>query len=585
MTPIQVDQLEVLEALRTSILEAQCNLTRHQISDIQRQIHRVTAALNCARNTHAAVNKLPSELLELIFAFVQPSYEDFAPAWPSYKSLEWTSVARVCTRWRSIALSLPTLWSMIDLCHNDDSEVGEAFLARSGAEPLTVFFSTEDISLSPCDVQILQAILDHHVSRIHSLHIAVDVDDDLENLCARLHCEPQNLQNLTIFVRAFSWKHSPIIFGGRAPSIRRLIVRECAVWEHNAFADLTHLVICDRVDLDEFTQQPLLDFLSSTPQLEVMIISACAALVSDAVSRRIFLPLLRKLQLEGDSAGDWPLLHVLEIPDTCDVRLLFIYERNLGEGRLVSLLPPSTRFRPLQRDIHHLHVSGQRCASYRSFLMHSGRVFIDGIPDFTFLIRLADPDASLTVNMDDLPSTMPITKWTQFLSSVPRIHSLHITGGSGSVRSAILDALATTSETGPDTMLCPALETLYVHGYTPEDLLRIWTVVSCRALSGVALKEIHLQEDISRHEYYNLWAQGTRGKERIISLNSAGTLINVLTKYTSSSSKDFGREVWESWGPFEEGATRAREWATIERRPPTVVETDTASEDETDSDE
>ncbi|KAL1756728.1 hypothetical protein FB107DRAFT_273552 [Schizophyllum commune] len=583
MTSVPVQQLDALETLRTYILEAQFDLTRPQISDIQRQIHRVTAALNCARNTHAAVNKLSSELLELIFAFVQPSYEDFAPAWPSYKSLEWTSVARVCTRWRSIALFLPTLWSMIDLCHNDDPEVGEAFLARSGAAPLTVFFSTEDMSQSPCDVQILQAILDHHVSHIHSLHIAVDVDDDLQNLCARLPCEPQNLQNLTIFVRTFSWKHSPKIFGGRAPSIRRLIVRECAVWEHNTFADLTHLVICERVDLDESTQQPFLDFLSSTPQLEVMIISACA-LVSDTVSRRIFLPLLRKLQLEGDSAGDWHLLHVLEIPDTCDVRLLFLYEHNLGEGRLVSLLPPSTRFHPLQRDIHHLHVSGE-CCTLQRFLMKSGRVFIDGIPDFTFLIGLANPGASLTINVDNLSSTMPIAKWTQFLSSVPRIHTLHITGRLGSVRSKILDALATTSETGPDTPLCPALETLYVHGHTPDDLLRIWTVVSCRALSGVACKEIHLQEDISRHENYNLWAQGTRGKERIISLNSAGTPINVLTEYTSSSSKDIGRNVWESWGPFEEGATRACEWATIERRPPTVVETDTASKDETESDE
>ncbi|KAL1683434.1 hypothetical protein EV122DRAFT_248839 [Schizophyllum commune] len=567
MTPIQVDQLEVLEALRTSILEAQCDLTRHQswsslylnansqISDIQRQIHRVTAALNCARNTHAAVNKLPSELLELIFALVQPSYEDFAPAWPSYKSLEWTSVARVCTRWRSIALSLPTLWSMIDLCHNDDPEVGEAFLARSGAAPLTVFFLTEDIFLSPCDVQILQAILDHHVSRIHSLHIAVDVDDDLQNLCARLHCEPQNLQNLTIFVRA-------------------LIVRECAVWEHNAFADLTHLVICDRVDLVVFTQQPLLDFLSSTPQLEVMIISACAALVSDAVSRRIFLPLLRKLQLEGDSAGDWPLLHVLEIPDTCDVRLLFIYERNLGEGRLVSLLPPSTRFRPLQRDIHHLHVSGERCASYRSFLMHSGRVFIDGVPDFTFLIRLADLDASLTVNMDDLPSTMPITKWTQFLSSGDRgLYDQQFSTPSQRRRrqvqiqcSALLSKLCMFTAIHPKT--------------------------SCAfgRLSAVARSRVSRSKKYTCRKTYpatNIIICGLRvpGERSESSLNSAGTLINVLTKYTSSSSKDFGRDVWESWGPFEEGATRAREWATIERRPPTVVETDTASEDETDSDE
>ena len=119
-------------------------------------------------------------------------------------------------------------------------------------------------------------------------------------------------------------------------------------------------------------------------------------------------------------------------------------------------------------------------------------------------------------------------------------------------------------------MLCPALETLYVHGYTPEDLLRIWTVVSCRALSGLALKELHLQEDISRHDF-RLWAQGTRGKERTIYLNSAGTPINVLTKYTRTSAKDFGRDVWESWGPFEEGATLAREWATIERRPPPSV--------------
>ncbi|KAL1688693.1 hypothetical protein GGG16DRAFT_59451 [Schizophyllum commune] len=458
MTSVPIDQLDALEALRTSILQAQSDLTCPQINDIQRQVRRVTAVLNCARNTHAIVNRLSPELLELIFTFAQPSYAESAPAWPSYNSLEWTSIARVCTRWRSIALSLPTLWSTIDLCHNDDPEVGEAFLARSGAAPLTVFFSIENVSQSHCDVQTLQSILDRHASRIHSLHIAMHNDDDLQNLCARLPCEPQNLQNLTIFVRAFSCEHCPEIFGGRAPSIRRLIVRECVVWEHNAFADLTHLVICDRVDLDESTQQPFLDFLRSSPQLEVISMAACAV-VSDTINPRISLPLLRKLQLEGDSAGDWPLLHVLEIPDTCDVRLLFIYERNLGEGRLVSLLPPSTRFRPLQRDIHHLHVSGECCLLQR-FLMKSGCIFIDGIPDFTFLIGLADPEASLTINVNDFSSTMPIAKWTQFLSSVPRIHTLHITGQPGSVRLKILDALATTSETDPDRMPCFALETL-----------------------------------------------------------------------------------------------------------------------------
>uniref|UniRef100_D8Q542 FAD dependent oxidoreductase domain-containing protein n=2 Tax=Schizophyllum commune (strain H4-8 / FGSC 9210) TaxID=578458 RepID=D8Q542_SCHCM len=49
-----------------------------QISDIQRLIHRVTAALTCARNAHTTVNKPSSELLQPIFAFVQPSYEDCA---------------------------------------------------------------------------------------------------------------------------------------------------------------------------------------------------------------------------------------------------------------------------------------------------------------------------------------------------------------------------------------------------------------------------------------------------------------------------------------------------------------------------
>ncbi|KAI4293975.1 hypothetical protein K525DRAFT_274723 [Schizophyllum commune Loenen D] len=59
MTSVPTDQLDALETLRTSILKAQSDLTRPQINDIQRQIRRVTAALYCARNTHAAVNKLP----------------------------------------------------------------------------------------------------------------------------------------------------------------------------------------------------------------------------------------------------------------------------------------------------------------------------------------------------------------------------------------------------------------------------------------------------------------------------------------------------------------------------------------------
>ncbi|KAJ4483452.1 hypothetical protein J3R30DRAFT_1782223 [Lentinula aciculospora] len=100
----------------------------------------------------SSIHSLPPELLLTIFKFTMPSIKDsfevpddsdtVSPTWPDIFDLKhgpWV-LGQVCSRWRSIALSIPQLWSTfyVGLPRRRDSAVDvlQAWLGRSGNRPL-----------------------------------------------------------------------------------------------------------------------------------------------------------------------------------------------------------------------------------------------------------------------------------------------------------------------------------------------------------------------------------------------------------------------------------------------------------------
>ncbi|KAI5892352.1 uncharacterized protein SCHCODRAFT_02502367 [Schizophyllum commune H4-8] len=262
---------------------------------------------------------------------------------------------------------------------------------------------------------------------------------------------------------------------------------------------------------------------------------ASCALPFEGVGRFIPLPFLHKPQLEANFVGDWPLIPVLDIPDTCDAWLLFLVRSTILKNFSYPRCLPSPA-----SDRCTVPSTTTRSANYHQLLVDTGRVSIDGVRDFTFLIGLADPDASLTFDtVDDFPRSIPVAKEIEFLLTVriPRIHTLHILVSSKHDPSTFIHALATISGTNADVMLCPALADLNISGHTPEDLLNVWTVISRRAHAGVPLKEIHLHQDISRYDD-RLRFHVTKRRKQSISLSSVGTPIDILTTYIAPWPKE-----------------------------------------------
>ncbi|KAL5637801.1 hypothetical protein ACGC1H_002164 [Rhizoctonia solani] len=99
-------------------LDAQINLA----TSLQSTLARAKAAISWSRNcshTHVTVNDLPSEVLAYVFHMVvsgQPcAKRDYHGVDKTMDLMYPAVLSRVCSRWRSIAFSTPTLWTHIDL--------------------------------------------------------------------------------------------------------------------------------------------------------------------------------------------------------------------------------------------------------------------------------------------------------------------------------------------------------------------------------------------------------------------------------------------------------------------------------------
>src|SRR5882762_1016668 len=118
-------------------------------------------ALKTIRNNLADVDNLPDEILVEIFrqlAFVDRPFFAVDPI--EKKSLKvrtsWLAVARVCRRWRNIALDTPKLYSIIDA---RNTAITRMFLKRSRNIPVDIYM--QSISLSTNVDGIMTEIMPH----------------------------------------------------------------------------------------------------------------------------------------------------------------------------------------------------------------------------------------------------------------------------------------------------------------------------------------------------------------------------------------------------------------------------------------
>ncbi|SJL11849.1 uncharacterized protein ARMOST_15260 [Armillaria ostoyae] len=129
---------EISSGLRTDIssLERELSVIDELFHEISSRRESVRKALNCHEAAFAPIRTLPLDILLEIFAKVPTNAlrRDYAP---------WV-IGQVCSLWRTISLSTPSLWSNIcfDIYHaatgDQKLQALTTILSRSGDHPLTI---------------------------------------------------------------------------------------------------------------------------------------------------------------------------------------------------------------------------------------------------------------------------------------------------------------------------------------------------------------------------------------------------------------------------------------------------------------
>ncbi|KAJ3872711.1 hypothetical protein F5051DRAFT_444931 [Lentinula edodes] len=283
-------------------------LSKYSVAELDSMEQKLRISLSLVRgvrNLLQPVNRLPPELLILIFHQTQQHLSDFLPMpHPSPSSWHWLSLLQVCRHWRGLIATSPQLWSELD-----SALLPERFLKRSSVVPLKVYLGPKLDNLSE---GLLESIA-HQSNRFQELHLDADSWQSSAATSGTMFHQfkfpAPILTSLTLVTdgRGITNGILPQMFGGEMPSLKKLCLKHLTAWPRGYFQSLTHVCLYDQNESTRPTMDEFLDFLASSPSLEELALVRAGPTRTDVgtqlhspLSKTVFLPNLRQLDI-----GEW----------------------------------------------------------------------------------------------------------------------------------------------------------------------------------------------------------------------------------------------------------------------------------------
>lgn len=331
-------RIEAYRSINTTDLNILRNARQRVAAEIA-ALQRTTATFDRILHDFSPVHALPTEVLVRCFEILSwgaplELHSSDRQRHNLYKvprhPLGWITVTHVCQRWREIALSQSSLWSLLSpsLGPHWFPEV----MARARSSPLTVF-CRDGSQLQWMDFDMSSVLLDALISHRDTLH-TVDINDfripsrtGVLMVQSKLHsffAEPApQLYKLELHIfpttqdgveHGVRFEIPTSLFGGYFPRLRHVSIGQVrGSWLSMPFKGLTTLYIGQLEPLASF--DPLLNLLDQNPSLEyLMLVNVLPGRTMPGPgNRRIYLGHLRNIGVNAsDGVSSGRLLRVLE---------------------------------------------------------------------------------------------------------------------------------------------------------------------------------------------------------------------------------------------------------------------------------